>query len=77
MILGQRTGASGSSPTDITGIRNEAEHQITFQMDYDNAVVVLKQYQKSDEVTITTACNLIERMLNFAVRDPVSIKYVL
>lgn len=59
MILKQRAGASGSSASNITGIRNEAEHQITFQMDYDNAVVVLKQYRKSDEVTITTACELI------------------
>lgn len=33
----------GSSPSDITGTRSEAVHGITFQTDYDNAVVMLKQ----------------------------------
>lgn len=59
MILKQKPKPNGSSLRDITGIRSEAVHSITFQMDYDNAVVMLKQYRKSDEGNSTMGCKLI------------------
>lgn len=63
MILRQKAGASRSSQRDITGIRSEAVHRITFQMDHDNAVVVLKQYRESNEVNITMDCMLMLMIL--------------
>lgn len=57
--INTKAEANGSPPRDITGIRSEAVHRITFQMDYGNAVVMLKPYRKSEEVNLTMGCKLI------------------